>query len=270
MTTWVTGSQNWPCEQRECKWELGRGVGMWAEKVLILLLKDLSYPFTSPQSHCHSFSKIGVNQPSYPQLLHWYFSFPLKFIYTPINKMYVDTCYVFTFICTLIFTYTHIHSVVFLPNPFNTSYLLQDNILAPWHKWLVLVSSAFLSATPFPFLSLNSTLQHWSIMKSHYTLAFLVTAFNDRDKTAQIPALLPPLNPKARAKVQEKVCGEWWIRDPAQLPFFHLRLGLSTSKSRIIACLLCAVYGKGSKVNSLGYLIHFADTQAGTLSIIMS
>jgi hypothetical protein len=102
-------------------------------------------------------------------------------------------------------------------------------------------------------------------MKSHYTLAFLVTAFNDRDKTAQIPALLPPLNPKARAKVQEKVC-----RDPAQLPFFHLRLGLSTSKSRIIACLLCAVYGKGSKVNSLGYLIHFADTQAGTLSIIMS
>ena len=41
-------------------------------------------------------------------------------------------------------------------------------------------------------------------------------------------------------------------------------------KPHIIACLLCAVHGKESKVNSFRYLIHFADTHAGTLSIITS
>ena len=41
-------------------------------------------------------------------------------------------------------------------------------------------------------------------------------------------------------------------------------------KSHIIACLLCAVHGKGSKVNSFSYLMHFADTRTGLLSIITS
>lgn len=54
------------------------------------------------------------------------------------------------------------------------------------------------------------------------------------------------------------------------LTAFPLPQTRPSHKSHTAACLLCAVRVKGSKVNTFSFLIHFADTRAGTLSIITS
>lgn len=175
-------------------------------------------------------------------------------------------------ICIIIYTlHKHTVKVVFLLKFFSVS---------PPSTGKYPSSSARIGPAPLviSFCQFHVLFFFWALVHHwkwrYHTLAFHLTASIHRHKSRTGTKLQRHLSclllfPKVRAEGKEK--GVLWMVMPEffSAPFSPLH-PYPVYKSHIIACLLCAVHGKGSKVNFFSYLMHFADTHTGLLSIITS
>lgn len=180
------------------------------------------------------------------------------------------------YICTYknmhIHTHRHTFNIVFLLKLFNASppsirkYPIPLHELAPAPLYYFLPSHFLL----FLWTYTSALVYHWNeatilwLSGKQHSLGSM-TGMQRHGDTCLAFFLFPKAGAGGKEKRVLRV-----VRPESSSPPFSLPQTCPVYKSHIIACLLCAVHGKGSKVNSFSYLIHFADTHAGTLSIITS
>lgn len=163
----------------------------------------------------------------------------------------------------------HTFNVVFLLKFFNVSppHLLQENIQVPQHKSALLPWCFFLPFHAVSFIEPHASALVHRLKWRHHTLATHLTASIHRPKSRtgtkwhRDSCLAFFLFPKARTEGKEK--GVLWVVMPESFSApFSLPHTCPVYKSHVIACLVCALHGRGSKVNSFSWFILLTHTLA--------
>lgn len=212
------------------------------------------------------------------------FWFPYKiYPHTHINKnvcAYIHTCLhmylrcTYAYICKHLYTHRCTFKVAFLHKLFNASPLsVGKSPSSSAHTGPCSLCVSFCHPISSSFFEPYTWAWVHHLKQSHHTLAFCLTAFTHGPMTGtkwhRDTCLASFPFPKAGAGAKGKDV-LWVVMLWSFLTAFPPPHTRPAYKSHTAASLLCAVHAKGSKVNSFSCLIHFADTRAGTLSIVTS